>query len=90
MARKMYVNRTMKSTRAIVLCMDVVDAEPLNKEVVLPAIFKDENAILKAARPLVENERIKAVSIVATNTEYAMYRMPIEQFLASAEKVEVK
>lgn len=86
----MYVTRTMKSTRASILCMDIEMAEPLNVTVVLPKVFTDKKAILKAARPLVETEQIKAVSVADYEAEYAMYRMPIETFLATAEKVDVK
>lgn len=90
MARKLYVSRTLKSTRASVLCMDIEEAEPMNIEVVLPMIYKDGKALLKAAKKCVENDRIKAVAIANFQTEYAMYRMPIETFLANAERVEVK
>ena len=90
MARKMYVARTIKSTRASILCMDIVMAEPMNIEVVLPKVYTDKKAILKAAKPLLETEQIKAVSVADYETEYAMYRMPIETFLATAEKVDVK
>ena len=90
MARKTYVTRTIKSTRASILCMDIVMAEPMNITVVLPSVYKDSNAILKAARPLVETEQIKAVTVGDYQTEYAMYRMPIETVLATAEKVDVK
>ena len=90
MARKLYVTRTMKSTKASILCMDIEAAEPMNVTVVLPTIYKDAKAILKAAKPIVETDLVKAVAVVDWQTEYGMYRMPMETFLANAEKVEVK
>lgn len=90
MARKLYVSRTLKSTRASILCMDIEQAEPMNISVVLPAIYKDAKAILKAARPVIETETVKAVSVADWQTEYAMYRMPVEKFIEVAERVEVK
>lgn len=90
MARKLYVTRTLKSTRASILCMDIEQAEPMNISVVLPAIYKDAKALLKAARPVVETDTVKAVSVADWQTEFAMYRMPVEQFINVAEKVDVK
>ena len=90
MARKLYVSRTMKSTKASILCMDIEQAEPMNVTVILPEILKDENVILKAARKAIDTDTVKAVAVVDFEPEYAMYRMPIEFFLANAEKVDVK
>lgn len=90
MARKLYVTRTIKSTRASILCMDIEQAEPMNITVILPAQFKDAKAVLKAAKPMVETDVIKAVSVADYQTEFAMYRMPMEQFIVTAEKVDVK
>ena len=90
MARKIYVTRTMKSTRASILCMDIEQAEPMNVEVVLPTILKDEKDILKRARAVIDTDSVKAVAVVAFEPEYAMYKMPIETFLAHAEKTDVR
>lgn len=88
MAKTKYLTRTMKSTRASILCMDIETAEPLNKTVVLAGTFKTEAQILKEAKKLIEDDRIKAVSVSAVQTESGVYRMPEATFLSLAEKVE--
>lgn len=78
----------MKCTRASILCLDTEVAEPLNETVVLAGTFKDENAILKAARPLIERGSVKAVSVAASQVEENLYRMTETYFIEHAEKIE--
>lgn len=88
MAKQKYLTRTMKSTRASILCMDIETAEPMNKIVVLAGTFKNDNDILKNAKKIIENSRVKCVAVANAQTETALYRMTEDFFLANAEKVE--
>ena len=48
--RKPMVTRTIKSTVATVLCLDVEKAEPFNYTVELARTYKDEKHLMKAIR----------------------------------------
>ena len=88
MAKQKYLTRTMKSTRASILCMDIETAEPMSKIVVLGGTFKNTADILKRAKKQIENDRVKAVAVADYQTESALYKMSEDFFLANAEKVE--
>lgn len=83
--RKPMITRTITTTEAVLLMADTVAAEMHNTTVTLPRTFKDNDAILKAARPLVETETDKAVSVVSITVHETLYGMTEEKFLALAE-----
>lgn len=87
MAKRKFITRTIKSTKASILCMDVETAEPLNKIVVLGGTFKDEKSILKEARKQIETETVKCVSVVDVASETALYKMDEQKFIENAEKI---
>ena len=66
--RKPMITRTITTTEATLLMADTVEAEMHNVAVTLPRTYKDNEAILKAARPLVETDTDKAVSVVSVST----------------------
>ena len=84
MARAPQVTRTIQTTHANVLCMDIENREPCNKDVILPRTYKDENAILKAVKKVIESETIKPVQIVAYNVQETLYGMSEQDFIANA------
>lgn len=84
MARPSMVTRTIKTTVATLMCLDVVAGEPLNMEVTLPATFKDEKALLKKAKEVVETDTIKAVHVVATKEVETLYGMSEQFFIENA------
>ena len=85
MARKPMVTRTIKSTVANIMCLEKDTAEVVNKSVVLPRTYKNEEDILKAARPLIEADgTVKAVYVVDTKIEEARYGMTEQDFIAHA------
>lgn len=88
MAKQKFLTRTMKSTRASILCMDIETAEPMNETIVLAGTFKNENELLKTAKKHLENNRVKCVAVAASQVETALYKMSEDFFLANAEKVE--
>lgn len=87
MAKQKFITRTLKTTRASILCMDTEMAEPLNKTVVLSGTFKNDEDILKQARKEIDKGAIKAVAVVTVNVEENIYRMPETYFIQNAEIV---
>lgn len=87
MARVPMVTRTIQTTRANVMCLDVERGEPFNKEVILPRTYKDEKAMLKQAEKAINNDTVKAVHIVAFEVEETRYGMTEQQFIDVAEVI---
>ena len=85
MARTPMVTRTIVTTKAIIMCLDVEAGEPFNKEVTLPRTYKDEKALLKKAKPLVETDTIKAVHVVDTEEVETLYGMTEQEFIENAQ-----
>ena len=84
MARKPMVTRTITTTKVNVLCLDVVSAEPFNKEVILPRTYKDEKKLLKKVEEVVNTDEIKAVHIVEKSEVETLYGMTEQDFIDSA------
>ena len=87
MARVPMVTRTIQTTRANVMCLDIERGEPFNKEVILPRTYNDEKAMLKQAEKVINNDTVKAVHIVAFNVEETRYGMTEQQFIEVAEVI---
>lgn len=88
MAKKPMVTRTIPATKAIILVADTQAAEFHNKEVNLPRTYKDDDAIIKAARPLVETEpHLKAVSVSHVEVTEKLYGMSEVEFLKYAKEL---
>lgn len=85
MARTPMVTRTIVTTKAVIMCLDVEAGEPFNKEVTLPRTYKDEKALLKKVRPLVETDTIKAVHVVDTEEVETLYGMTEQEFIENAQ-----
>lgn len=87
MAKKPMVTRTMQTTRADVLCLDIVNGEPFNKSVVLPRTYKDDRALLKAVEKVINDDERKAVHIVSSEVIEKLYGMTEEKFLEVADEL---
>lgn len=85
MARRQMVTRTLTSTKANIMCLDIQAGEPFNTVVTLNRTYKDEDAILKAAKPKIETANIKAVHVVDTEVVETLYGMSEEMFIQYAE-----
>ncbi len=85
MARTPMVTRTIVTTKATIMCLDVEAGEPFNKEVTLPRTYKDEKALLKKVKPLVETDTIKAVHVVDTEEVETLYGMTEQEFIENAQ-----
>lgn len=84
MARKSMVTRTIPNTLVNVMCLDIIHAEPFNKEVVVPRTYADENKLFKAVQAIVDTEEVKAVHIVKTEVQETLYGMDEVTFIANA------
>lgn len=84
MARIPMVTRTIQTTTANVLCLNIKEGEPFNKEVVLPRTYKDEKSMMKVVEKLINTEDVKAVHIVHTDVNETLYGMTEQEFIAAA------
>ena len=84
MARVPMVTRTIQTTTATVLCLNIKEGEPFNKEVVLPRTYKDEKSMMKAVEQLINTDDVKAVHIVHTDVNETLYGMTEQEFIAAA------
>lgn len=85
MPRTAMVTRTFQTTTATILCLDINDAEPFNKEITLPRLYKDNKVILKKAQQIIDDENVKAVAVTKVETNEILYGMKEEDFIANAE-----
>lgn len=87
MARLPMVTRTITTTKVNVLCLDIEQAQPCNKVVTIPRTYKDEEAILKKVKPLLETTTLKVVHVVSTETQEELYGMTEQEFVELAHKL---
>lgn len=85
MARTPMVTRTIQTTKANVLCLNIVEGEPFNKVVTLPRTYKDENAMLKVISKMIDNDEVKAVHVVNSYVEETLYGMSEQRFIDLAQ-----
>lgn len=84
MARIPMVTRTIQTTTANVLCLNIKEGEPFNKEVVLPRTYKDEKSMMKVVEKLINTDDVKAVHIVRAEVNETLYGMTEQEFIAAA------
>ena len=84
MARQPMVTRTIQTTHATVLCLDIPNAEPFNQTVVLPRTYKDEKSMMKVVEKVVNTDDVKAVHIVNTEVNETLYGMTEQEFISAA------
>ena len=88
MAKVPMVTRTIKTTEAIILCLDIDSGEPCNRSFTLPRERKNEKEILKAITPMLKDEpNIKPVHVVDTVINEQLYGMPETEFLSHASPI---
>lgn len=87
--KEIMVTRTVEATRAVVLCLNTVTAEPFNAECIIPYGTDDKEKALKYSQKHMDlGEESKAVSIVDMYIQETRYGMPLSQFIADAVKLE--
>lgn len=87
MARIPMVTRTITTTHANVLCLDIVAGEPFNELVVLPRTYKDDKALMKQVSKLIDNEERKAVHVVDKKEVETLYGMTEQEFIKLAKEL---
>lgn len=85
--RKPMVTRTIKSTVATVLCLDVEKEVPFNYTVELVRTYKDEKHLMKAIREKVDTSDIKVVHLVSVDIKEALYGMNEDDFIEHAKEL---
>lgn len=89
MARKPVVSRTITSTTATVLAVDTVNESLVEKTVILPRTYKDEQAIKKAiARLNLLPETLVVSKVKEASESKRKYSMPEERFVEHADIIE--
>lgn len=84
MARQPMVTRTIVTTKANVLCMDLSTQTPITKEVILPRTYKDNKALLKAVQNNCDSETVKTVHIQSSEEVQTLYGMTEQDFINHA------
>lgn len=84
MAKEPMVTRTITTTKANVMCLDINTGEPINKEVTLPRTYKDESSLLKKVKSVIETDTLKAAHIVDTEVIETLYGMTEQRFIENA------
>lgn len=85
MARIPMVTRTIQTTKANVLCLNIVEGEPFNKVVTLPRTYKDEKTLMKMVEKVINTDSVKAVHVVDTKVEETLYGMAEADFITNAK-----
>lgn len=85
MARKRMVTRTVTTTAADCMCLDVIHAEPINKRFIMSGTYESDEKLLKAVRKAHETEELKIAAVVNVEVINALYGMDENDFLAHAK-----
>lgn len=85
MARIPMVTRTIQTTKANVLCLNIVEGEPFNEVVTLPRTYKDEKSLMKMVEKTINTDSVKAVHVVDNKVEETLYGMSEADFIANAK-----
>lgn len=87
MARIRMVTRTVKGTRASVLCLDTETANAITIDFEIGGTYPDNEKLLKALQKEHGNGIIKLVHIVETEEIEQLYGMPESDFMFYAQKL---
>ena len=80
------VTRTIITTKATALCLNLETAEPYNETITLSGTFKSKKDVLKAFSKVYDEDDVKkAVSIVDYKEEETLYGMTEQEFLEIAK-----
>lgn len=82
--RKPMVTRTITTTKVNVMCLDIETGEACNKEVTVSRTYKDDEALMKVVKPLLESDTIKPVYIVDKEEVETLYGMTEQDFIEHA------
>lgn len=85
MARVPMVSRTITTTKANVMCLNVTTGEAENKVITVPRTYKDNEKLLKVLKKQEETDTLKLVHVVDVQTEETLYGMTEADFIAHAQ-----
>ena len=85
MARVPMVTRTITTTKATVMCLDVTKGEPFTEVFPLPRTYKDDKALLKQVIKMYETDTVKPVHIVSVEEVETLYGMTEQEFIEQAK-----
>lgn len=85
MARVPQVTRTIQTTKAKIMCLDVEKGEPFMQEITLPRTYKDDKSILKQAEKEIGTDTVKVVHVVESTVEETLYGMTEQEFIKFAK-----
>ena len=87
MARIPMITRTVTSTKATVLAVDITTGTTYDKEVEVARTYKDNDKLLKAIKLIFETSTEKMVAIKSTEEVETLYGMSEQMFIEIAEKL---
>ena len=88
MAKIPMVTRTMKSTVATIMTVNIPEEKTENVEYKVPRTYKDSGELLKVAKFLYETDTTKLIHVIDSHTETQLYGMPESDFLTYAHPIE--
>lgn len=87
MPRIPQVTRTITTTLATVLCLDLESGNPVTMTVRLPRTYKAEAKVLKAARKKLESDKLKVAHVSTYKAQTKLYVMTEERFVEEADEL---
>lgn len=87
MARVRMITRTVKGTKANVMCLDTLAAKAVNADYEISGVYQDNEKLLKALKAEYETETLKLVHIVSSFETEQLYGMPENEFMLHAKKL---
>ena len=85
MPRVPMVTRTIKTTKAKVLCVSIVENKTFEQEVALPRTYKDEKSLMKQVKAVLENDNVKPLRVISTEEVETLYGMSEQEFITTAK-----
>lgn len=82
------VTKTIKSTIATVLTVNIIDNQTMVLDVVVPRTYPTEEKLLKAVREKIETDEEKVVAIKEYHVTHNVYTMTEDVFILHALKME--
>lgn len=87
MARTPMITRTVTSTKATVLAVDITTGATYDKEVEVARAYRDNDKLLKVIKETFETATEKMVAIKSSEEVETLYGMPEQKFMELAEKL---
>lgn len=85
MARVPMVTRTITTTKANVMCLDIETGEPCNILAVVPRTYKDDETLLKKVKGVLDTETLIPVYVVDKEEIDTLYGMAEQEFIEHAK-----